>query len=114
MSEIKDTLVTIITPTYNRASYLDETIKSVLRQNYSKIDYIVIDDGSTDNTQDVLAKYLDKITCVHQSNIGETRTVNKGIAMAKGEIICIVNSDDPLLPGAIEKAVKTLKKNLMF
>lgn len=110
MSEIKDTLVTIITPTYNRASYLDETIKSVLRQNYSKIDYIVIDDGSTDNTQDVLAKYLDKITCVHQSNIGETRTVNKGIAMAKGEIICIVNSDDPLLPGAIEKAVKTLKK----
>ena len=110
MSKIKNTLVTIITPTYNRASYLDETITSVLSQNYSKIEYIVIDDGSTDNSQHILNKYRDKIILVHHPNMGETLTVNKGIEMAKGEIICIVNSDDPLLPGAIDKAVETLEK----
>ena len=60
MNKIKNTLVTIITPTYNRASYLDETITSVLSQNYSKIEYIVIDDGSTDNSQHILNKYRDK------------------------------------------------------
>ncbi len=98
-------LVSIITPAYNRASYLDETIQSVLAQDYPRIEYIVLDDGSTDDTREVLAKYTGRIIWETHPNMGETRTVNKGISMAKGEIVAVVNSDDPLLPGAVNEAV---------
>jgi glycosyltransferase involved in cell wall biosynthesis len=98
-------LVSIITPAYNRASYLDETIQSVLNQDYPSIEYIVLDDGSTDNTRQVLQKYTGRIIWETQPNMGETRTVNKGWSMAHGDIVAVVNSDDPLLPGAIREAV---------
>lgn len=103
-------LVSVITPAYNRASFLDETIQSVLSQDYPHMEYIVIDDGSTDNTPEVLSKYNGRIYWESHPNMGETRTVNKGFAMAKGEIVCVVNSDDPLLPGAISTAVKVLQE----
>ncbi len=104
-------LVTVITPTYNRATFLDETIASVLDQDYEAIEYIIIDDGSTDESQQVLDKYQGnpKVTICAHENIGETRTVNKGFAMAKGDIVVVVNSDDPLLPGAISEAVRFMK-----
>ena len=98
-------LVSVITPAYNRASYLDETIQSVLSQDYPRIEYILLDDGSTDNTREVLAKYTGRIIWETHPNMGETRTVNKGFSMAKGEIVVVVNSDDPLLPGAVREAV---------
>ena len=104
-------LVTIITPTYNRASFLDETIVSVLEQDYPHLEYIVLDDGSTDNTLEVLAKYSDRIILESHANMGETRTVNKGFSMAKGELVCVVNSDDPILPGLISTAVEAIRKN---
>lgn len=104
-------LVTIITPAYNRAVFLGETIESVLSQDYSNIEYIVLDDGSTDNTRQVMEKYFDRIHCESHANMGETRTVNKGFSMAKGEIVCVVNSDDPLLPGAVRTAVMALQEN---
>ena len=98
-------LVSIITAAYNRASYLDETIRSVLTQDHSKIESIVLDDGSTDNTREVLAKYTGRIIWETHANMGETRTVNKGLSMARGEIVTVVKSDDPLLPGAVSTAV---------
>ncbi len=98
-------LVSIITPAYNRASYLDETICSVLSQDYANIEYIVLDDGSTDNTRDVLENYEGRIIWETHPNMGETRTVNKGLSMARGDIVAVVNSDDPLLPGAVKTAV---------
>ena len=101
-------LVTIITPTYNRATFLDETIQSVLSQDYPNIEYIVLDDGSMDNTCQVLEKYNDRIIWESHPNMGENRTVNKGFDIAKGEVICVVNSDDPILPGALRKLVSTL------
>lgn len=104
-------LVTVITPTYNRASYLDETILSVLAQDYPKIEYVVLDDGSTDDTLKVIEKYKDKIRWDTHENMGETRTVNKGFSMARGEIIGVVNSDDPLLPCAIRKMVEAMMSN---
>jgi len=104
-------LVSIITPAYNRASYLDETIQSVLGQDYPHIEYIVLDDGSTDNTHEVLEKYSGTIYWASHSNMGETRTANKGFGMAKGEIVCVVNSDDPLLPGAVSTAVEFLQSH---
>ena len=106
---MSDPLVTILTPAYNRASYLEDVIKSVIYQDYPNIEYIVLDDGSTDNTRDVLAKYSGKLTWESQPNLGETRTVNKAFGMAHGEIICVVNSDDPILPGAISTAVEFMK-----
>ena len=98
-------LVSIITPAYNRASFLHDTIQSVLKQDYPQIEYIVLDDGSTDNTKEVLAKYTGQLIWESHPNMGETRTVNKGWGMAHGEIVAVVNSDDPLLPGAVSEAV---------
>lgn len=98
-------LVTIITPTYNRADYLSETIESVLSQDYPNVEYIVLDDGSKDNTKKIIEKYQTKLIFESHSNMGEARTVNKGFGMAHGDIIGIVNSDDPLLPGAIKEIV---------
>ncbi len=102
-------LVTIITPAYNRADFLEETIESVLSQDYPHIEYIVLDDGSTDDTPELLEKYGSLIRSERHANMGETRTVNKGFAMARGEIVCVVNSDDPLLPGAVREAVNFLE-----
>jgi len=104
-------LVTIITPTYNRALFLDETIQSVLDQDYKNIEYLVIDDGSKDNTAEAIKKHIGKIKYIRHNNIGETMTVNKGFSLAKGEFVCVVNSDDPLLPGAVSAGVKALISN---
>ncbi len=104
-------LVTIITPAYNRASFLDETVNSVLAQDYPHIEYIVLDDGSKDNTKEVMEKYRDRVHFESHPNIGETLTVNKGFAMAHGEIICVINSDDPMLSGAIRAGVHALQSN---
>lgn len=104
-------LVTIITPAYNRSDLIEETIKSVLNQDYPNLEYIIINDGSTDKTLDVINKYKDKIKIINQDNIGETKTVNKGINLANGDIIGIVNSDDPLLPIAISTMVNYMIEN---
>jgi len=104
-------LVTIITPAYNRAAFLAETIESVLSQDYPNLEYIVLDDGSKDNTREILEKYNGRIKWETHHNIGETRTVNKGFSMAKGEFICVINSDDPMLPNAIMASVQTLLEN---
>jgi glycosyltransferase involved in cell wall biosynthesis len=98
-------LVSIITPAYNRADYLAETIDSVLGQDYPFIEYIVLDDGSTDNTREVLSRYDGRIVWETHPNMGEARTVNRALEMSRGDIIVVVNSDDPLRPGAISRAV---------
>lgn len=104
-------LVSIITPTFNRAQYLDETIESVLSQDYDEIEYIILDDGSSDNTAQLLEKYQGclRLTVLIHENMGETRTVNKGFSLSTGDIVCVVNSDDPLLPGAISEAVRYMR-----
>lgn len=101
-------LVTILTPTYNQAAFLEETIRSVLDQDYPRLDYLVLDDGSTDGTAAVLDRYAGKLRRERHANRGETRTVNRGFGMARGEIVGVVNSDDPLLPGAVRAAVEAL------
>jgi len=98
-------LVTVITPSYNRATLLAETIESVLGQSYPNLEYIVLDDGSQDDTQAVLARYEDRLQWESHPNMGEARTVNKGFRMAKGDYVIVVNSDDPILPGMIETEV---------
>lgn len=104
-------LVTVITPVYNRESFLPETIQSVLSQDYPALEYIVLDDGSTDGTPEVIGRYSEmdsRIRWERHENMGETRTVNKGIQLARGDFIMIVNSDDVLYAGAISRSVAFL------
>jgi glycosyltransferase involved in cell wall biosynthesis len=101
--------VSIVTPTYNQSDFLEETIQSVLEQDYPNIEYIVIDDGSTDNTPAILEKYSGKIIWESQSNQGQTPTINKGWQMSRGDFIAYLNSDDTyILPNAVRKGVEFL------
>ncbi len=102
-------LVSIITPTYNRANFLLETIESVLHQTYPNIEYIVLDDGSTDNSREILAQYSDRLTWETHPNMGESRTVNKGWSKVSGDFVMIVNSDDPIYPNLVESAVAVMQ-----
>ena len=101
-------LVTIITPVYNCEKYIEQTIRSVLSQGYDRLQYIILDDGSTDGTPEILRKYelLDNVFVDRHDNIGEARTVNRGLRMADGDLIAIVNADDPLLPHCINTMVQ--------
>jgi len=107
-------LVTVITPAYNRADYLEEVIRSVLAQDYPNLEYIVLNDGSTDGTPEILKRYEGRIVAESHRNMGETGTVNKGFRMAQGEIVGVVNSDDPILPGAVRRSVETLQSDRDF
>lgn len=104
-------LVSIITPAYNFAEFLPETIESVLAQDYDNIEYIVLDDGSTDNTMEILQRYTGRITWESHANMGEADTVNKGLQMAAGDYFIIVNADDPVLPGLVSIAVTFMEAN---
>jgi glycosyltransferase involved in cell wall biosynthesis len=82
-----------------------------LNQDYPHLEYLVLDDGSTDNTAEVLGKYADRIIVESHTNMGETKTVNKGFSMAQGDLVCVVNSDDPIMPGLISAAVEAIQTN---
>jgi glycosyltransferase involved in cell wall biosynthesis len=86
--------VTVVTPAYNQAEFLRDTIESVLSQDYPHIEYVVLDDGSTDETPQILAEYGDRFIWKTHKNMGQTATINKGWSMTKGEIITWLNSDD--------------------
>lgn len=103
--------LSVVTPTYNRADLIAETIESVLDQQGVHLEYIVVDDGSTDDTQTVLARYQDRIRVITKPNGGEASAVNAGIEAASGRYLAIVNSDDPLLPGAMASAVNALDRD---
>ena len=103
-------LVSIVTPTYNQACFLEETIESVLSQDYGSIDYRVINDGSSDDTETVLRRCSNRIVWESQTNMGQTATINTGWRKAHGEILAWLNSDDTLLPGAVSLAVEYLRR----
>lgn len=85
----------IVLPTFNRAYILGEAIESVLKQTYQNWELIIIDDGSEDNTFQIIQKYTDKrIQYVFQENAGKSQARNKGISLSKGEYICFLDSDD--------------------
>ncbi len=87
-------LVSVILPTYNRAWTLKDAVDSVLSQDYPNIEFIIIDDGSEDNTQKLLAPYKNEITILYQSNKGVSAARNKGIKESHGEFIALLDSDD--------------------
>lgn len=104
-------LVTIVTPTYNQAGYLAETIESVLAQDYPNIEYIVLNDGSTDNTEEVLHRYDGRLKWETQANMGQSKTLNKGWGMAAGKYLGYLSSDDVLYPSAVSELVKSLEND---
>jgi glycosyltransferase involved in cell wall biosynthesis len=105
---MNNSLITIVTPVYNQGDYLPETIASVMNQTYKNIEYIVIDDGSTDNTVDVMKKLPLGIQSYRQENMGQALTLNKGWGIANGEYLTYLSGDDVLYPDAIEKLVRYL------
>jgi glycosyltransferase involved in cell wall biosynthesis len=105
--------VSIITPTFNQGRFIEETINSVLSQDYPNIEYIVLDAGSTDGTADILKKYkkTKNFIWVSERDRGQADAINKGLRMATGEIVGYINSDDYYFPHAITRVIRTFQSN---
>jgi glycosyltransferase involved in cell wall biosynthesis len=93
--------ISIVTPSFNQASYIKETIQSVLTQEYPYLEYFVIDGGSTDGTLDILRQYDQQLNWASEPDEGQTQAINKGFRKSTGEIVAWLNSDDLYLPGAL-------------
>lgn len=100
-------LVSVIVPSYNTAKYLPDAIDSILRQTYQNFEIIVVDDGSTDDTRDVMKAYAGnpKVIYIHQENRGESGARNTGIRAARGELIALCDADDMWMPRKLEVQV---------
>lgn len=93
--------ISIVTISYNQATFLNEAIISVLNQDHKNIEYIIVDPGSTDGSREIIESYGDKIVKIFKKDNGPAEGLNNGFVNATGEIFCYLNSDDKFLPGAI-------------
>lgn len=102
-------LVSIITPSFNQAEFLEETIRSILLQGYPNLEYIIMDGGSTDGSVKIIEKYSPWLTYwVSQKDDGQSSAINSGFQKANGQYVAWLNSDDVFMPGAIQRVVEAL------
>jgi glycosyltransferase involved in cell wall biosynthesis len=103
--------VTIVTPSYNQAEFLEETLRSVLLQNYPNLEYIVIDGGSTDGSTDIIRRYERHLAYwTSEKDAGAADAISKGFQRASGSILAYLNSDDPYMPGALHAVVRAFQE----
>lgn len=96
--------ISVITPSFNQGRFIEETILSVIHQNYDNFEYFVIDGGSTDDSVSIIKKYENDLTYwVSEKDGGQTEAINKGFKLATGDVVCWINSDDILMPGALKE-----------
>jgi glycosyltransferase involved in cell wall biosynthesis len=101
--------LTIITPSFNQAAFLERTLRSVLDQGYEDLEYMVVDGGSTDGSVEIIESYASRLAWwTSEPDEGQTHALNKGLRRATGEIVAFINSDDYYLPGAFDAAVDAL------
>lgn len=111
MKPLPDTpLVSVVTPSYNTGRFIEETLRSVAEQDYPRIEHIVLDSGSTDETPAILA-HFPSVRLIRPAPPTMTAKVNLGFSIAQGDIVAWLCADDYFLPGAISKAVEALRKN---
>ena len=104
--------ISIVTPSFNQALFVEETIQSVISQNYPNKEYIIIDGSSTDATVDIIKKYESQISYwVSEPDRGQSHALNKGLKCATGDIIGWINSDDTYMPGTFCKAVSYFNRS---
>ncbi len=110
MQEVDNILISVVIPVYNAEQYLDRTIQSVVQQSYKNWELIIVNDGSTDRTKDLLESYhvFDKIRVIHKTNSGVSHSRNVGAELAKGSYFCFLDSDDLLTPDCLRKRVEAL------
>lgn len=104
-------LVSIIIPVHNSSKYLDECIKSILNQTYKNTEIIAVENGSTDNSLEILNKYKEKIKIEKIKEAGLSKSRNKGIEISKGTYIAFIDSDDSVEPTFIEEQINNIKTN---
>jgi glycosyltransferase involved in cell wall biosynthesis len=104
--------ITIITPTYNQGNFIEETILSVIGQQYPNLEYIIIDGGSTDNTVAIIKKYAQHLSYwISEKDSGQSSAINKGLRIATGSIINWLNSDDIMTPGCLHAVAAYFNRN---
>ncbi len=102
--------VSVIIPTYNKARYIGRTVDSVLKQTYPNIEIIVVDDGSTDHTSDVLSQYQSTVSHIWQPNQGPSAARNTGLNASSGDFLLFLDSDDIVTPDKLALQTVALEK----